>query len=47
VLTVDPGQSVDPSVVLMTLADLADLLVETDVNEGYATQIKRDQRAVL
>jgi multidrug efflux pump subunit AcrA (membrane-fusion protein) len=47
VLAVDPGQSVDPSVVLMTLADLTDLLVETDVDEGYATQIKRGQRTVL
>ena len=47
VLSVDPGQSVDPSVVLMTLADLTDLLVETDVDEGYATQIKRGQPVVL
>jgi RND family efflux transporter MFP subunit len=47
VLAVDPGQSVDPSVVLMTLADLTDLLVETDVDEGYATQISRGQLAVL
>jgi RND family efflux transporter MFP subunit len=46
-LAVDPGQSVDPSVVLMTLADLTDLLVETDVDEGYATQISRGQLAVL
>jgi RND family efflux transporter MFP subunit len=47
VLNVDPGQSVDPSTVLMTLADLSDLLVETDVDEGYATQIKRGQTVVL
>ncbi|WP_231579641.1 efflux RND transporter periplasmic adaptor subunit [Pseudorhodobacter antarcticus] len=46
-LAVDPGQSVDPSLVLMTLADLTDLLVETDVDEGYATQISRGQLAVL
>jgi RND family efflux transporter MFP subunit len=47
VVNVDPGQSMDPSVVLMMLADLTDLLVETDVDEGYATQMKRGQPAVL
>jgi RND family efflux transporter MFP subunit len=46
-LNVDPGQSVDPSTVLMTLADLSRLEVETDVDEAYATQIKLGQKAVL
>ena len=46
-LNVDPGQSVDPSTVLMTLADLSRLKVETDVDEAYATQIQLGQKAVL
>ncbi|MFN3844824.1 MAG: efflux RND transporter periplasmic adaptor subunit [Paracoccaceae bacterium] len=46
-LNVDPGQSIDPSTVLMTLADLSQLLVETDVDEAYATQIRAGQPAVL
>jgi len=46
-LDVDPGQSVDPTTILMTLADLSRLKVETDVDEDYATQILRDQDAVL
>jgi RND family efflux transporter MFP subunit len=46
-LNVDPGQSVDPSTVLMTIADLSVLEVETDVDEAYATQIAQGQRAVL
>lgn len=46
-LNVDPGQILDPSTVLMTLADLTDLLVETDVDESYATQIAQGQRAVM
>ena len=46
-VSVDPGQSVDPSTVSMTLADLSRLDVETDVDEAYATQIRLDQKAVL
>ena len=46
-LNVDPGQSVDPSTVLMTLANLSRLEVETDVDEAYATQIQLGQKAVL
>lgn len=47
VLNVDQGQAVTPSTVLLTLADLGDLVVETDVDETYATQIARGQPAVL
>ena len=46
-LNVDPGQSIDPATVLMTIADLGQLIVETDVDEAYATQIRADMRAVL
>jgi len=46
-LNVDPGQSVGPATDLMTLADLSQLEVETDVDEDYATQIRLDQHAVL
>ncbi len=46
-LSVDPGQSVDPSTVLMTVADLSQLVVETDVDEAYATQIQAGQTATL
>lgn len=46
-LNADPGQSVDPSTLLMTLADLGRLIVETDVDEAYATQIRQDMPAVL
>jgi len=44
---VEPGQSVDPSTVLMTVADLGQLVVETDVDEAYAVQIRTGQPAVL
>lgn len=47
VLTADPGQIVDPSTVLMTIADLSQLVVETDVDETHATQIKLGQPAAL
>jgi RND family efflux transporter MFP subunit len=47
VLNVEEGQTVDPSTPLMTLADLGELVVEADVDEAYATQIARDQPAVL
>ncbi len=46
-LNVDPGQSIGPATVLMTIADLGQLIVETDVDEAYATQIRADMRAVL
>lgn len=46
-LHADPGQSVDPATVLMTLADLGELVVETDVDESYATQIRTGQPAAL
>lgn len=47
VLSVDPGQSVDPATVLLSIADLGQLVVETDVDESYATQIRTGQPAAL
>lgn len=47
VLHADPGQSVDPATVLLTIADLGQLVVETDVDESYATQIRTGQPAAL
>jgi RND family efflux transporter MFP subunit len=46
-LTADPGQSVDPATALMTIVDLSQLIVETDVDESYATQIRVGQSAAL
>ncbi|WP_333826819.1 efflux RND transporter periplasmic adaptor subunit [Pararhodobacter sp.] len=46
-LNVDPGQIIDPATVLLTLADLSALSVETDVDEAYATQIRAGLPAVL
>ncbi|MRH22237.1 efflux RND transporter periplasmic adaptor subunit [Rhodovulum strictum] len=46
-LNADPGQTIDPSTVLMTIADLGQLTVETDVDEAYATQLRADMPAVL
>jgi RND family efflux transporter MFP subunit len=46
-LNVERGQSIDPTTVLMTIADLDRLVVETDVDEAYATQIRADLPAVL
>ena len=46
-LNADPGQTIDPSTVLMTIADLGQLTVETDVDEAYATQLRADMLAVL
>ncbi len=46
-LAAEPGQTVEPSTVLMTLADLGQLVVETDVDETYATQIRTGQIAAL
>jgi RND family efflux transporter MFP subunit len=47
VMTAEPGQSVDPATVLMTITDLTQLVVETDVDESYATQIRVGQPAAL
>ena len=44
---VDLGQTVDPVTVLFTLADLGQLIVETDVDEAYAVQIAVGQPAIL
>ena len=46
-LNVEPGQVVDPATVVLALADLGDLLVEANVDESYAMQIKPAQTAVL
>lgn len=46
-LAADPGQSVDPAAVLATIADLGQLVVKTDVDESYATQIAIGQPAAL
>lgn len=46
-LRAEPGQTVDPASVLMTVADLTDLVVEADVDEGRAGQIAPGQPAVL
>lgn len=45
--SVDPGQLVDTATVLFTLADTGALLVETDVDEAYATRIAIGQEAAL
>ncbi len=45
--SVDPGQLVDPATALFTLADLTVLVVETDVDEAYATSIAPGQAATL
>ena len=47
VLTAEPGQIVDLSTVLMTITELGQLVIETDVDEAYATQIKVGQPAAL
>lgn len=47
VKNVDIGQIVDPSTVLLVLADMTELLVETDIDEAYSRQIKLGQSAVL
>ncbi|MGY6549109.1 MAG: efflux RND transporter periplasmic adaptor subunit [Roseinatronobacter sp.] len=46
-LNVETGQSIDPSTVLLTIADLTRLVVETDVDEAYATRITAGLPAVL
>ncbi|MCC5975308.1 MAG: efflux RND transporter periplasmic adaptor subunit [Rubellimicrobium sp.] len=47
VVSAEPGQNVDPSSVLMTVADLGQLVVETDVDEAYAVQVRAGQPVVL
>lgn len=47
VLNVDPGQVVETSTALMSIADLRSLVVETDVDETFATQIHAGQTAAL
>jgi RND family efflux transporter MFP subunit len=44
---VDPGQYIDPSTALFTLSDLSSLVIETNVDEAYATQITQGQSASL
>ena len=44
---VDPGQYIDPSTVLFTLSDLTILVIETNVDEAYATQIAVGQSATM
>jgi RND family efflux transporter MFP subunit len=44
---VEPGSSVTPTSVLMTIADLGQAVVEADVDEAFATQIRSGQPAVL
>ncbi len=44
---VDPGQYIDPSTTLFTLSDLSSLVIETNVDEAYATQIALGQSASL
>lgn len=46
-LDADLGQIVGPTVPLLRLADLGDLVVEADVDEAYATQIALNQPVVL
>jgi RND family efflux transporter MFP subunit len=46
-LNVSLGQIVDPSTLMLTIADLTRLVVETDVDEAYATRIHAGQPAVL
>jgi RND family efflux transporter MFP subunit len=46
-LDAEPGQSIDPTTLLMTIADLEQLVVRTDVDEAYATQIRVNLPAVM
>jgi len=46
-LHVEPGQNIDPATLLMTVADLDRLVVETDVDEAYATHIRSGLKAVM
>ena len=44
---VEPGQVVDLSTRLFSLADLRELVVETDIDESYATQVRPGMSALL
>ena len=44
---VDPGQYIDPATALFTLSDLSSLVIETNVDEAYATQIIAGQSVIL
>jgi HlyD family secretion protein len=44
---IEPGQLLDPAISAFTVADLNDLIVQTDVDEAYATQIAPHQEATL
>jgi RND family efflux transporter MFP subunit len=44
---VEPGQVVDLTTTLFTLADLSELVVETNVDESYATHVRSGMPAVL
>lgn len=44
---VEPGQTADATTVLFTLADQSPPMVQTEVDEAYATQIRPGQEAVL
>ncbi len=44
---IEPGQLLDPTISAFTVADLNDLIVQTDVDEAYATQIATQQAATL
>jgi RND family efflux transporter MFP subunit len=46
-MKVERGQSIDPATLLMTIADLEQLVAETDVDEVYATQISEGLPAVM
>lgn len=47
VRNVEQGQTIDTATRLMTIADLTALIVETDVDEAYATQIRVGQPTVM
>jgi RND family efflux transporter MFP subunit len=49
VLSIDtePGQLVDPTAAFMTLADLGSLVVETDIDETYATRIAKGMPVLI
>lgn len=44
---VEPGQQVDPQAELFVIADTADLVVETDVDELYSSRVSTGLRALL
>lgn len=49
ILSIDtePGQLVDPTAAFMTLADLGSLVVETDIDETYATRIAKGMPVLI